>query len=220
MQSEADSKKVQKDATEETGEEFGELLRFTVGGYLGGLAAGLLLDRWGLTRSGLGQWLVRTLAGEGESFFEGFYAFRSRLTGKAGSMAEAYGWGKLFGVMVPWAVDGISRLLGVNMYGIESFYVPFFYAMSDQVGASISGFVYLKRNNRGWRQAFVAYISHPVMVAGLTVILAVPLGLFLARLFGFSPSTQVRTALETIAANLCWVPPLVGWLRERRQGKN
>jgi hypothetical protein len=32
---------------------------------------------------------------------------------------------------------------------------------------------------------------------------------------GFSPTTQVYTALETMAANLCWIPPLVGWLREK-----
>ena len=25
--------------------------------------------------------------------------------------------------------------------------------------------------------------------------------------------------LETIVANLCWLPPLVGWLRERRQSR-
>ena len=54
------------------------------------------------------------------------------------------------------------------------------------------------------------------MLAGLTVVLAVPLGLLAARLLGFSPGTQVLTALETIAANLCWLPPTVGWLRERR----
>ncbi|MBN1761494.1 MAG: hypothetical protein JW878_00235 [Methanomicrobia archaeon] len=29
---------------------------------------------------------------------------------------------------------------------------------------------------------------------------------------GFSPTTHVYTALETMMANLCLVPPLVGWL--------
>jgi len=53
------------------------------------------------------------------------------------------------------------------------------------------------------------------MLASLFVILAVPVGLFLARSLGFSPSTQVLTALETIISNLCWVPPAVGWLWER-----
>lgn len=31
-----------------------------------------------------------------------------------------------------------------------------------------------------------------------------------------SPGTQVLTAAETITANLCWLPPVVGWLSERR----
>ena len=55
------------------------------------------------------------------------------------------------------------------------------------------------------------------MLTSLLVILAVPVGLLLARLLGFSPSNQVLTALETIASNLCWVPPAVGWLWERRK---
>jgi hypothetical protein len=58
------------------------------------------------------------------------------------------------------------------------------------------------------------------MLASLGVVLIVPAGLLGARLLGFSPTTQVYTAIETIAANLCWVPPLVGWLRERRAGSD
>ncbi len=54
---------------EEGGERegFGELLRYTLAGYAAGLLAGVVLDRFGLQRSGLGHWLVRTLAGEGEN---------------------------------------------------------------------------------------------------------------------------------------------------------
>jgi hypothetical protein len=55
------------------------------------------------------------------------------------------------------------------------------------------------------------------MLAGLVVILGAPVGLITARLLGFSPTTQVLTAVETIAANLCWVPPFVGWMAERRR---
>ena len=55
------------------------------------------------------------------------------------------------------------------------------------------------------------------MLASLGVVLIVPVGLLGARLLGFSPTTQVYTAIETIAANLCWVPPLIGWLREKGQ---
>jgi hypothetical protein len=53
------------------------------------------------------------------------------------------------------------------------------------------------------------------MLASLFVIILVPLGLLGARILGLSPTTQTFTALETIAANLCWVPPLVGWINEK-----
>ena len=71
------------------------------------------------------------MSGEGESILEGLFALRRRLSGAAGSLAEAYGWGKLLGMAFPWAVDWGSRLAGVNVYGIEGFYIPFFYALSD-----------------------------------------------------------------------------------------
>ncbi|MGH9778729.1 MAG: hypothetical protein ACRD5I_10000 [Candidatus Acidiferrales bacterium] len=204
--------------TDEKRGEFGELLKFTAAGYGSGLALGALLDWLGLPQSAAGQWLVRTLTGEGESLFEGFFALRARLrrASAAGSMAEAYGWGKLLGMAAPWLVDWGSRWAGVNVYGVEAFYIPFFYAMSDQIGANISGLVYLRRREAGWGGALGRYARHPVMLASLAVILVVPVGLLAARLLGFSPTTQVRTAVETIAANLCWLPPLVGWLAERR----
>lgn len=198
-------------------EEFGELLKFTLSGFIGGLVVAVILDRLGFSRSGWGQWLVRTLSGEGESLLEGVYALRSRVAGRAESLAEAYGWGKLFGMILPWVVDGASRLAGIDIYGVESFYVPFFYSMSDQVGAGVSGLAFFKRRERTWGGALSAYFRSPVMVTGLVVVIVVPVGLLVARLLGFSPTTQVRTALETIAANLCWLPPLVGWLAERRE---
>lgn len=207
---------IEKQHDGESGEEFGELLKFTVGGYVGGLLLGAALDGRGLQRSGIGQWLVRTLSGEGESILEGVYAFRSRLRSGPGTMAEAYGWGKLFGMGVPWLVDAGSRAAGVDVYGVESFYIPFFYAMSDQLGASLSGFLFLRKRHPDSKDAMRAYFSHPVMLAGLAVILVVPGGLAVARTLGFSPDTQTLTAVETIAANLCWIPPLVGWLSERR----
>lgn len=198
-------------------EEFGELLKFTLTGYVGGLLLGAALDGRGLQKSGIGQWLVRTLSGEGESILEGIYAFRSRLRSGPGTMAEAYGWGKLLGMGFPWLIDAASRAAGVDVYGIESFYIPFFYAMSDQLGASISGFLFIRKRHQGRPTGAVrACLSHPVMLAGLAVIFVVPVGLATARTLGFSPDTQVLTAVETIAANLCWIPPLVGWLSERR----
>lgn len=203
---------------EEGREEFGELVRYTVAGWLGGLAAGVALDGWGFQRSGTGQWLVRTLAGEGESLLEGFYAFRQRLGKRAAGMAEAYGWGKLLGMAVPWVIDWVSRRAGVDVYGTGGFYIPFFYAMGDQIGGNLSGLAFLRRVHGGWLPGLAAYVRHPVMVTGLAVILTVPAGLLVARLAGFSPTTQVSTALETIVANLCWLPPAVGWWRERRPG--
>jgi hypothetical protein len=206
----------QPERREEGGEEFTSLLRYTLAGYVAGLVLGVGLDRLGLQRSGLGQWAVRTVAGEGESLFEGFFAFRQRLKGGPASMAEAYGWGKLLGMAFPWMVDAASRAVGLDVYAPAAFYIPYFYAMSDQIGANISGFVFLRRASASWGTALRRYAAHPVMLASLAVILAVPIGLGVVRLAGFSPTTQLRTALETVAANLCWVPPLVGWLRARR----
>jgi hypothetical protein len=199
-------------------EEFGELIKYTGAGFAGGLAAGAVLDYLGFSTSGLGQAVVRTLAGEGESILEGLFALKKRIAGAVGSMAQAYGRGKLAGMAIPWVVDGVSRLAGVDVNGIEGFYIPFFYALSDQIGGNASGFVFLYRKEGGLSRAIGAYFRHPVMVTGLLVILLVPVGLLGARIAGFSPTTQVFTALETIAANLCWLPPLVGWLRERREG--
>ena len=105
--------------------------------------------------------------------------------------------------------------MGVNVYGVEGFYIPYFYSLSDQIGANVSGLVFLRRKEGSWVVAIQQYGGHPVMLASLLVILIVPLGLLLARVLGFSPTTQTYTALETIVANLCWVPPLVGWFGER-----
>lgn len=199
------------------GEEgFGELLKFTASGFLGGILLGLLLDHFGFQKSSIGQWIVRTISGEGESIFEGGFALRQRVRKVKTSMAEAYGWGKLFGMAVPWIIDWGSRLLGVNVYGVEGFYIPYFYALSDQIGANISGLIYLRKKEERWVKALKSYFHHPVMLASLLIIFFVPLGLFMARFLGFSPTTQTLTALETIAANLCWVPPFIGWLKEKK----
>ncbi|MFH1141809.1 MAG: hypothetical protein V1724_09170 [Chloroflexota bacterium] len=207
-----------EDPTEESRSgEFGELIKYTGAGFAGGLILGAVLDYLGFQTSAAGQWIVRTLSGEGESIFEGAFSIRRRLRRSKASMAEAYGWGKLLGMFVPWVIDWVSRILGVDVYGVEGFYIPYFYAMSDQIGASVSGLVFLRKEEKSWGKAVLSYVRHPVMLASLAVILIVPVGLLLARLAGFSPTTQVYTAIETMAANLCWVPPLVGWLRERRR---
>jgi hypothetical protein len=198
-------------------EEFGELVKYTAGGFAGGLIIGVVLDALGFQRSPVGQWIVRTISGEGESIFEGYFAFRQRLRRASSSMAEAYGWAKLMGMALPWIIDWGSRLLGVDVYGVQGFYIPYFYALGDQIGGNVSGLAFLRRREGAWSTALGRYFHHPVILSSLAVILVVPVGLLIARLLGFSPNTQVFTALETIAANLCWVPPFVGWLRERRQ---
>ncbi len=196
-------------------EGFGEFFKFTVSGFASGLILGAVLDSFGFQRSGVGQWLVRTLSGEGESIFEGYYSIRQRYRSAKISIIEAYGWGKFLFIPIPWFIDLGSRILGINVYGIEGFYIPYFYALSDQIGANISGLIFFRRREENWSNAIKLYIKHPVMLASLIVILIAPIGLLAARLLGFSPTTQIYTALETIAVNLCWVPPLVGWLKER-----
>lgn len=193
--------------------EFGELFTYTAAGFVGGITIGALLDFFGLHRSPIGQWLVRSISGEGESIFEGIFALRHRISGSMASMAEAYGWGKFFGMIVPWIIDGISRLVGIDVYGVKGFYIPYFYALSDQIGANISGLLFLRRQEGAWLKAFRHYIHHPVMLTSLAIIFIVAAGLLIARLMGFSPTTQIYTALETTVANLCWAPPLVGWLK-------
>ncbi len=38
---------------------------------------------------------------------------------------------KFLGTTPPWFIDLGSRLMGVNVYGVEGFYIPYFYALSD-----------------------------------------------------------------------------------------
>lgn len=204
---------------EEEENEFGELIKYTIPGYIVGISLGVILDFQGYQRSPIGQWIVRTFSGEGESIFEGIYALRQRIQNASGTMAEAYGWGKFFGIFIPWFIDLGSRLLGINVYGIEGFYIPYFYALSDQIGANISGMIFLRKKEGEWLKAMNQYVRHPVMLASLLIILIVPVGLFSARILGFSPTTQTLTALETIFANLCWIPPVVGWISEKRSSK-
>jgi hypothetical protein len=198
-------------------DSFGQLVKYTGAGFVGGLVVAAILDRLGFQRNALGQWLVRTLSGEGESICEGLFALHRRLARSATSMAESYGWGKLIGMVVPWVIDFTSRLAGIDVFAVEGFYIPYFYAMSDQIGANVAGMLHLRRRKGTWRKTLLKYARHSVMLASLGVIVVVPLGLFVARLLGFSPTTPTLTALETIAANLCWVPPLVGWVAERRK---
>lgn len=203
-------------------EGFGGLLKYTLPGYAGGIITAVIFDYFGYQLSAVGQIIVRTISGEGESILEGIYSIRKRLSKSAGSLAEAYGWGKLLGMMFPWIVDLGSRWLGLDVYSIEAFYIPYFYALSDQIGANVSGFIYINKKSSSFSEALKSYFKNPVMLTSLAIILLAPLGLLVVRILGFSPVTQKLTAFETIMANLCWLPPVVGWLKERavRNQKN
>lgn len=61
---------------------FRNLLSIQFPGTSLGLLAGFFLDFQGYQRSPVGQWFVRTLAGEGESIFEGIF-FYSPTSSKA-----------------------------------------------------------------------------------------------------------------------------------------
>lgn len=206
--------------SEKQDEGFGDLLKYTFMGYGAGLFFGIFFDYFGFQRSAFGQWIVRSLAGESESVVEGIYVIRQRLRQASSSMAEAYGWGKFVGIIIPWFIDFSSRISGVNVYGIEGFYIPYFYALSDQIGANVSGLIFLRKKERSWSKVINRYTHHPVMLTSLMIILIVPLGLLLVRILGFIPTTQVYTALETIGANLCWLPPLIGWFIQREKEVN
>ncbi len=200
---------------EEEREEFGELLKYTLAGFIGGLSLAWILDKLDIKQNPIGEWAVRTLSGEGESILEGLFALKKKLSGEVISLAQAYGWGKFIGMTIPWWVDLVSRLAGVDIYGVEGFYIAYFYAMSDQIGANLSGFIYFVRKEDSLRKGVIKYLKNPVMLTSLLVILIVPIGLLTARILGFSPTTNLLVALETIAANLCWLPPLVGYLWEK-----
>lgn len=195
--------------------EFGELIRYTIPGYGISLILGILLDFFGIKLHAAGQIVIRIFAGEGESIFEGFFAIKKRLRRSKITMAEAYGWGKMIGMFFPIVLDLTSRLIGIDVFGVEGFYIPYFYAMSDQIGANISGLLFIRHNEKNWTETIKQYVKNPVMLTSLIIILAVPIGLLAARILGFAPATHILTALETIFANICWLPPLVGWISER-----
>ena len=123
--------------------------------------------------------------------------------------------GKVAGDGIPWIIDWGSRMAGIDVYGVEGFYIPFFYALSDQFGTNVAGVIFLRNKAGAWGRALNEYVRHPVMLSSAAIVLVVPIGLLTARLLGFSPTTQTLTAVETIVANLCWVPPLIGWLMRK-----
>ncbi len=211
-----------------------ELSLFTFVGFAGGLALGALLDALGYSASAIGEWAVRTLSGEGEDLAEGLWVVRSRLRRRDRAesdedetedeleeeglvwfeeeAAEAYGIGKAAGMVFPWAVDGISRLAGVDVRAPEGSYVAYFYSLADQLFANLNGLRYHIRRAGSVRSGVKNYFRDPVMMASLTVITLPFAALFFIRSAGWRPDLLVLAAMEAILLNLCWVPPLTAWL--------
>ena len=110
--------------------------------------------------------------------------------------------------------------MGIDSRSAEGFFVAYFYAMSDQIGANFLGFIYIMRQEGKVFRTVMVYFKNPVMLTSLLIILVVPVGILLVRLFGFYPHTQKLVSLETIISNICWLPPFVGILWERKKRKN
>ena len=210
-----------------------ELSLFTFVGFAGGLGLGALLDALGFSTSAIGEWAVRALSGEGEDLAEGAWVLRSKSRRRArveakehgavdelheeglvwfeGEAAEAYGTGKVAGMVFPWAVDALSRMAGVDVRAPEGSYVAYFYSLADQLFASLNGLRYHVRRAGGLAAGVRSYFGDPVMVASFAVVTLPFVALFLARSAGWRPDLLVLAAVEAILLNLCWAPPLTAW---------
>jgi len=223
-----------------------ELSLFTLVGFAGGLGLGALLDALGFSASAIGEWAVRTLSGEGEDLGEGAWLLRRRLRrknaqargeareeeeekdplreegltwfeeGEEGGAAEAYGAGKIVGMALPWAVDAVSRLAGVDVRAPEGSYVAYLYSLADQIFATISGFRFHARRAGSFLGGLKGYFRDPVMVSSLTVITVPFLLLYWIRAAGWRPHSLLLAAVEGVLLNLCWVPPVTAWFWDRR----
>lgn len=196
-------------------EEFGELLKYTGAGFAGGLLPArysIILDstKAHLVNGSFARFpekekaCLKASMPSGNAFAVQPGQWPRRMAGESslgcyfrGSSIGAAEWSE--SMSTEWK-DFISR---------------FFYALSDQLGANIAGGIFLRKKAGAWGRALSEYVRHPVMLSSAVVVLVVPIGLLIARLLGFSPTTQISTAVETIVANLCWVPPLVGWLMRK-----
>jgi len=195
---------------------FEELLRFTLVGYIGALTAGALLDFFQYPLSPAGQWVVRALAGQGAGLVTMRGAvIRERRRG-AFAMVRTYGHRRLAVLILPWVIDYASRRWGVAVNGVAGFYIPCFYALTAQLDTNLRGWSQLRRDSRNWQAALRAYGRDPALATGLAILVGVPLLMLGMRVLGFRPLTHTRTAVETILANLCWLPALAAWLKARR----
>ena len=216
-----------------------ELSLFTFVGFAGGLGLGALLDALGFSGSAVAEWAVRTLSGEGEDLAEGAWVLRSRLRrqkraeNEAGEeegeeteekslvwveeeAAEAYGTGKVVGMVFPWIVDAVSRLAGVDVRSPEGSYVAYFYSLADQLFATLNGLRYHVRRAGSFWGGVKGYFHDPVMVASFSVTTLPFVILYLVRSGGWRPDLLLLAAIEGVLLNLCWVPPLAAWFWDRR----
>ena len=84
-------------------------------------------------------------SGEGESLLKGIYALRQH---------ARFSWVNGQGVRVRKVVwNGASvghrlgsGMIGIDVYGVEGFYIPFFYALSDQFGANVASDIFLRKH--------------------------------------------------------------------------
>ena len=72
----------------EEGEDFSELIKYTIPGQSWGCLQGFFWISKDIQQSPVRQWFVRTLAGEGESIFEGIFSIRQRLRKTEVSMVK------------------------------------------------------------------------------------------------------------------------------------
>src|SRR3546814_853929 len=61
-------------------------------------------------------------------------------------------------VVVGLVVGAGSRVAGVDVYSPEAFYIPWLYAMSDQMGANVAGFLHLWRKQGAATRAVARYL--------------------------------------------------------------
>ena len=208
-----------KDKQAAAWQQFETLLRFTLVGYIGALTAGSLLDFFQYPLQPPGEWLVRALAGQGAGLVAARGAILTERRRGAFAMARTYGYRRLLVLLIPWGIDYGSRRWGIATHGVVGFYLPFCYALTAQIDLNLQGWRRLRPTRRDLQSTVTAYWRDPSLRTGLLILLLVPVALVAVRSSGFRPTTYTRIAMETLLANLCWLPPLVAWLSLSRTKK-
>ena len=110
----------------EESEEFSELIKYTIPGYILGFLQGFSgfpgISAEPCRGSGLSG-----LCRRGESIFEGIFPSASA-SGRLKEVWQKLMAGENFRDCFSLIIDLGSRLAGVDVYGVEGFYIPYFYA--------------------------------------------------------------------------------------------